>query len=104
MIRPHVSSTVESPPPAERVLLTGMPRSFSACVSRLGERAPVRLTNLRFGSLSISARPNGVRSRIRQTASKGASCVAASFNGWLKTVTSTPFSDFQSAYSSATRW
>ena len=77
MISPQVSSTVESPPPAERVLLTGMPRSFSACVSRLGERAPVRLTNLRLGSFSISARGNGVRSRIRQTMSKGFSSRAA---------------------------
>src|SRR5688572_337788 len=81
MIRPHVSSTVESPPPAERVLLTGMPRSFSAWVSRLGERAPVRLTNFRLGSFSISARPNAVRSRIRQTASNDFSfCTASSLD------------------------
>ena len=107
MIRPQVSSTVDSPPPAERVLLTGMPRSLRACVSRLGERAPVRLTNLRLGSFSISARGNGVRSRIRQTTSKGASCLAASSKeakGLLKATTSTPLSDFQSAYSSAMRW
>jgi hypothetical protein len=104
MISPQVSSTVEVPPPAERVWLTGMPRALHASVSRLGERAPVRLMNFRFGRRSISDFGKAVRSRIRQTMSNGASCFAGSCNGWSNTVTSTPCSAFQSAYFSATRW
>ena len=104
MMRPQVSSTVEVPPPAERVWLTGMPRALHASVSRLGERAPVRLMNFRFGRRSISAFGKAVRSRIRQTMSKGASCFAGSSRGLSKTATSTPFSARQSAYLSATPW
>ena len=62
----------------ERVLLTGILRSASAAESRLPARMPVSATNLRFGSRSVSARGNAVRSRSRHRMSKGASFFAAS--------------------------
>jgi len=100
MMSPQASSTVDVPPPAERVWLTGMPRSLQACVSRLGERAPVRLTNLRLGSFAISERGSAMRSRIRHSASNGASFFAASFSeakGLSKKVTFAPLREPQSA-------
>ena len=88
----------------EPVQLAVRCRLFQLLRGRLGERAPVRLMNLRFGSASTSVFGNAVRSRIRQTMSNGASCFFASASGWSKTVTSTPCKAFQSAYFRATFW
>ena len=45
-----------------------MPRALQAAVSRLGERAPVRLMNLRFGSASISDFGKAVRYMLERWA------------------------------------
>ena len=87
--------------------VTRMPRSRAASESSPRLRAPVETMNFRFGSFSISSRPNGMRSRITMTMSNGCSAVAASSGVMLrvKTVISHfSFTRDQSASDKARFW
>ena len=108
-MRRKQNSAVTAEVEPARVLLTGTLRALQAARSRLAERSPVSAMNFSFGRRSMSARGNGVRSRMSTSTSKGASFAAASSweaKAWWKTETSRPRrrSRSQSADLSASFW